>query len=306
MEKSRQTKGIAIAVFSEVLFGLSFIFIRLCVNEVSIFTLLSWRSLLAFGAMSVCAVLGIVKIDLRGKNLRPLLILSLFQPISYFIMETLGVRFTTASESGTLLACIPIVTMVFSTVFLKDRPTRQQVGFMLLSVAGAVIIGLLNGFSASSNVVGYLFLLCAMCSESAYAITAQKLKEFNSAEKTYAMITSGAVFFTGCALVEHTTKGTLSYYFTLPFIDLNFLVCILYLSLGCSVIAFFCANYSISIIGATRRAAFAGLATVTAIIGGVFYLGEAFSLIQGIATVLILIGAYGVNRSSRDSDYCDN
>lgn len=306
MEKNRQTKGIAIAVFSEVLFGLSFIFIRLCVNEVSVFTLLSWRSLFAFGAMSICAIFGVVKINLRGKNLRPLLILSLFQPISYFIMETLGVRFTTASESGTLLACIPIVTMVFSTVFLKDRPTHRQVGFMILSVAGAVIIGLLNGFSTSSNVVGYLFLLCAMCSESAYAITAQKLKDFNSAEKTYAMITSGAAFFTGCALVEHTTKGTLSYYFTLPFTDMNFLICILYLSLGCSVVAFFCANYSISIIGATRRAAFAGLATVTAIIGGVFYLGEAFSLIQGIATVLILIGAYGVNRSSRDNDYCDN
>ena len=74
-----------------------------------------------------------------------------------------------------------------------------------------------------------------------------------------------------------------------------FLICILYLSLGCSVVAFFCANYSISIIGATRRAAFAGLATVTAIIGGVFYLGESFSIVQVMAAVLILVGAYGVN-----------
>lgn len=294
---NKQTGAVMIALFSEVLFGLSFIFIRMCVTTVSVFTLLSWRSLFAFAVMTVCALLGIVKIDLKGKNLRPLLLLSLFQPVSYFIFETLGVRLTTASESGTILACIPIVTMIFSTVFLKDKPTRSQVFFMLLSVTGAVIIGAINGLTASSNAIGYLFLLGAMCSESAYAITSQKLKDFNSAEKTYAMITSGAIVFTGCALVEHGLHGTLAYYLTLPFTDTGFLACVLYLSLGCSVIAFFCANYSIFVIGATRRAAFAGLATITSIIGGVFYLHESFSLIQGIATILILAGAYGVNRS---------
>ena len=270
--KNRYAGAIFIALFSEILFGLSFIFIKMCVSSISIFTLLSWRGLTAFAAMTVCALLGIIKIDLKGKNLRPLLLLSFFQPISYFVMETLGIRLTTASESGTILACVPIVTMIFSTIFLKDKPTKRQVFFMMMSVTGAVIIGLLGGFQASSNVLGYLFIVGAMCSESAYAITSQKLKGFNSAEKTYAMVASGAVVFTGCALVEHTIKGTLAYYLTLPFTDTNFLICILYLSLGCSVVAFFCANYSISIIGATRRAAFAGLATVTAIIGGVFYL----------------------------------
>lgn len=296
-EKNKYLGAVFIALFSEILFGLSFIFIKMCVSSISIFTLLSWRGLTAFAAMTVCALLGIIKIDLKGKNLRPLLLLSFFQPISYFVMETMGIRLTTASESGTILACVPIVTMLFSTIFLKDKPTKRQVFFMMMSVTGAVIIGLLGGFQASSNVLGYLFIVGAMCSESAYAITSQKLKGFNSAEKTYAMVASGAVVFTGCALVEHGIKGTLVYYLTLPFTDSNFLICILYLSLGCSVIAFFCANYSISIIGATRRAAFAGLATVTAIIGGVFYLGESFTMMQAVAAVLIMAGAYGVNRS---------
>lgn len=76
--KSVYSKGIIIAVFSEVLFGLSFIFIRMCVNDVSVFTLLSWRTIVAFFAMTICAVLGIIKIDLKGKNLKPLLLLSFF------------------------------------------------------------------------------------------------------------------------------------------------------------------------------------------------------------------------------------
>ena len=53
------------------------------------------------------------------------------------------------------------------------------------------------------------------------------------------MIISGTVVFTGCALIEHGVKGTLREYITLPFHDTGFLICILYLGIGCSVVAFF-------------------------------------------------------------------
>ncbi|MEY8367410.1 DMT family transporter [Anaerovoracaceae bacterium 42-11] len=300
--KNVYSKGIIIAVFSEVLFGLSFIFIRMCVDEVSVFTLLSWRTMVAFIAMTICAALGIIKIDLKGKNLKPLLLLSFFQPVLYFIMETLGVQRTTAAESGVLLACIPIITMVFSAVFLRDKPTKLQVACMVVTVAGAVMIGMGGELTTSSSVLGYLFLLAAMCSESAYAITSQNIKGFNSAEKTYAMVVSGAVVFTGCALVEHAMNGTVVAFLTLPFHNSGFLICILYLSLGCNLIAFLCANYSISIIGATKRAAFASIASVTSVLGGVFYLGETFTKTQIAATVLVLAGVYGVNRFGKNGE----
>lgn len=296
MKRERSTYGTAvlIAVCSEVLFGMSFIFIRRVVDDVSVFTLLSWRSLIAVAAMTICALTGLLKISLRGKDLKPLLLLSFFQPVLYFIMETLGVQRTTAAESGVLLAIIPIITMCFSAVFLKDRPARVQILFMFVTVAGAVLIGAGSELKTSSNFLGYFFLLIAMCSESAYAITSQKLKEFTSAEKTYAMVVSGAVVFTLCALVEHTLKGTLSWYLTLPFRNMDFLGSVLYLALGCSVLAFFLANYAISVIGATKRAAFAGIASVTSILGGVFILDETFTGVQIVATVLVLGGVYGV------------
>ncbi len=82
-------------------------------------------------------------------------------------METLGIRLTTASESGTILACVPIVTMIFSTIFPQGQTDQKTSLFMMMSVTGAVIIGLLGGFQASSNVLGYLFIVGAMCSESA-------------------------------------------------------------------------------------------------------------------------------------------
>ena len=59
------------------------------------------------------------------------------------------------------------------------------------------------------------------------------------------------------------------------------------------------ANYALVAIGATRRAVFGGLGTITAILGGVLILGESFSAIQIVATILILTGVYGVNFGSK-------
>lgn len=290
-----QSSGIAIAVFSEILFGSSYIFIRLCVNDVSVFTLLSWRCIIAFIAMTACVFMGFLDVKLKARDLRPLLLISIFQPVSYYIMETLGVRLTTASESGVIIACIPIITMTMSAIFIKDMPTKKQVVCMIVTVLGAILIGFGGELQASGSVIGYLFLLLAMCAEGGYSITSQIAHEFNSAEKTYAMVVSGTIVFTGFALVEHITKGTLMYFVTLPFKDHLFAICILFLGLGCNVVAFFCANYAISIIGATKRAALAGIASITALLGGVFILHESFTGLQVFATVLVLLGAFGVN-----------
>ena len=296
---SKTFKAVALCLVTSFLFGLSFIFIKMCVTEISLFTMLAWRNIIALVAMTVCILLGVLKVNLKGKDIKPLLLLSLFQPIFYYILEALGVKLTTASESGIIIACIPIMTMIFSIVFLKDKPTKLQVLFMILTVSGAVIVAGIGGLQTSSNILGYFILILAVCSDAAYSITSQKLKDFNSAEKTYAMCISGTVVFTACALVENGFKGTLTEFVTLPFTNMGVLACVMYLAIGCNIIAFLCSNYAISVIGATRRAAFAAVSTVITVVAGVFYLHEPFSLIQGIATAMILIGATGVNFAVR-------
>lgn len=68
-------------MMSSLLFGLSFIFVKQSVNEVSTFTLLSWRFLFAFFGMCICVLFGLLKINLLRQALKPLLLIALFQPI---------------------------------------------------------------------------------------------------------------------------------------------------------------------------------------------------------------------------------
>lgn len=44
--------------------------------------------------------MSIIKINLKGKDLRPLILVAVFSPCIYFIGETVGINHTTAAESG--------------------------------------------------------------------------------------------------------------------------------------------------------------------------------------------------------------
>ena len=174
-------------------------------------------------------------------------------------------------------------------------PSKFQVGGVLLSTVGIVIITLLKGTSPTFNPLGYVLLFGAVFSDVIYFIHNRQLTAYTPVEKTYFMCLTGAVFFTVCALVYNGVHGTVAEYLTLPFTSGSFLTSCLYLGIGCTTLAFLLTNRSVTIIGPTRTSAFSGLTTVISVVSGVVFLHESFSLLQGLATALVLAGIYCVN-----------
>lgn len=295
MKNRTEIMGVLCGIFSHVLFALSFLFTKETVNTYSAFTLLSWRFLFALAAMGVCVLTGIMKIDLRSKSIGPLLLIAIFQPGLYFIGETFGVKLTTASESGSLVTFLPIVTIIFCSLIIKEKPTKPQVAGIVVSVAGVLTMVLAKGLDASLNVLGYLMIILAMSSDALSVVFQRKAAEYTSTEKTFVMAVLGAVIFTGMALVENGVNGTMAAYLSAPFRDMSFLTAVLYLSVGCQVLAFLMANYAVGAIGAARCTSFAGITTVVAVLAGVLLLHEKFSFIQGVGTALVLAGVYIAN-----------
>ena len=301
--------GVLCAIGSAVFYGFSFLFSKQWAEQVSGFTLLAWRFFFAFAAMTVLALLRLLPIHLcglfkggkneksGGKNLWLLLLLAIFHPILYFLGEFFGIARTTASESGTIISIIPITTLLLSTWLLKERPSKLQSAGIGLSVVGVIGICLLQGFSANFQVMGYALLLGAVLAYSLFSVISRKLTNITSAEKTYAMSAVGTLVFAGCAAAEHLRAGTFAAFVALPFTDLNFLLSELYLGVGCSVAGFIMSNFAISSIGPGRAASFVGLTTIISVLAGVLLLGEPFSLLQGVATLLVLAGVYLANAS---------
>ena len=171
MEKKKTIKGCLCAIFCEILFGLSYLFTKHATTSVDSLTLLSWRFATAFLVINLCVSLGVVKISLRGKRLLPLFWIAVFQPVIYFVGETVGISLTTASESGAVLSVIPAATLIAGGLILKEKPTKLQAAGVCITMAGVMVCVLSKGMEASFNPLGYLMLLMAVISYSPVSYT---------------------------------------------------------------------------------------------------------------------------------------
>ncbi|MDR1018603.1 MAG: DMT family transporter [Lachnospiraceae bacterium] len=301
--KNKKEKNILIgcicAIVCQFLFGMSFIFTKQVVDKVSPFALLGWRFIAAFIVMTICIAIGALKINLNGKKMKPLIVIGIFSPVVYFVGETLGIKLTTASESGTVVACIPVVSLVASSIILKEKPKRKQVIGIIVTLIGAVITVFAVEIRASFSLVGYLLLIVAVVSYAFYSAYSEKASEYTSTEITYVMMALGALFFGTIAIIQAMINGKLKELITLPINNRDFLITTLYLGIGCSVVAFFLVNIALAKIGVNRVSTFVGIATVVSILSGVIFLHEAFSRMQIIGAVIIVAGVYIANIKRR-------
>lgn len=289
--------GIISAFLCESLYGLSYIFTKQATQAASVFALLGWRFLLGAIVISLCVSLGFVNVNFKGKSLKPILHVALFSPCIYYIAETIGIDLTTASESGIILAIIPIASIVASILLLKEKPSKRQIMGIIITLIGVLFTVLSLGLTSSFSLFGYLFLLIAVLAYALYSVFVSKAKNYTEGEITFAMLVSGAIFFVILAFIEGFLKGSIDSLIKLPFTDTNFLITVLYQAICCSVLAFFLSNIAISRIGVNRTSSFIGVSTAVSILAGILILNESFNIYQVIGAIVIMIGVYVANIS---------
>ncbi|MFW5736686.1 MAG: DMT family transporter [Halanaerobium sp.] len=284
-------------IFSSI-FGFSFLFTKEGLELMTPFHLLGFRFAIAFFCLSILRITGIININLRGKNLKKLFILALFQPGVYFICETTGMLYTTSSEAGMMIALIPVAVTILAALILNEKPTVIQSIFVILSVAGVFVIILNRGVSPlDANYLGLILLGGAVIAAGFYNIISRQLSlEFKPVEITYVMMGFGALLFNLIGLYRKNFE--LSSYFNLLG-NTDVLISVIYLGVFSSVVAFFMMNYTLSKITAAESAVFANLTTVVSIIAGVVFRNEPFFKFQAAGAVLIIIGVWGTNYFGR-------
>ncbi|MBQ0040808.1 MAG: DMT family transporter [Clostridiales bacterium] len=257
--------------------------------------LLGWRFTIAFVAALVCVLTGLMKIDLKGKSIKPLIGIALLYPVLYFIGETYGVYLTSASESAVLIACIPIGAVIASSLILKEKPGTRQLSGIITTVAGVMITVFAVSASVSFSVIGYMCLLGAIVFYSLYSVQVEKATEYSSAELTFVMLAAGALAYGTAAVIEAAHNGDLTGLVTLPLVHHDFAFTVIYEGVGCSMLAFFLTNITISKIGASRNASFSGISTAISIMTGILILHEQFNALQFVGVVVIIVGVYIAN-----------
>lgn len=302
-QASSRAKPYLAGIGSSAIFGFSFMFTKGALDKLDAWRLIGFRFLLASIVISLLIVTRLLRVDLAlipgrspGKDWRPLLWVALLQPIAYFLFETFGVSLTTSSQAGMLIALIPIFVIILSAVLLGERPTWQQAGFIVLSVAGVMFIAWQQSATAgATRWLGLALIMGAVITAAFFNIGSRRASaQFTPVEVTCVMMWVGAIVFNLLAVLVHWRAGNLATFFT-PLADPQMIVALLYLGIGSSVLAFFLVNYSLSHLPASQSAVFSNLTTVVSIGAGVVFRNEPFYWFHAVGAVAILVGVWGAN-----------
>ena len=292
--------GVIAAALTESIYGVSFVFTKSAVDVLTPAALLAWRFAVALAAFGLLVALRIVKLTLTRAQWPALGALAICQPLAYYAAETIGVQRTTASESGLLLAMIPVAVVVASWLMLRRRPSTNQLVGIAITFVGVVTTVVAGGVRAGFDPLGYLALLGAVASYALSVVLADRDTATTGLDKTFAMILVGAVVFSAVALVEAAVAGRVGELLTTPLRQPAVLGAIGYLALVSSIGAFFLQAVAIRRLGSTRFSTFIGVSTLMALIAAALVLGERLSGWQIAGGALILVGVYVANAGNSD------
>lgn len=165
--KDRPWMPLAMAALGHIIWGFSVLFSKVAMEVAQPDVLLSIRFLLSALLMTLMILFGKAKVSLRGKNLKPLLLLAVTEPM-YFYFESYGILYTNATFAGVVLAVAPVVAILLSVLFLKEYPTRRQAVFCLLPVAGVMLMTVSGSSMGIIRPLGVVFLMGACLTSGAY------------------------------------------------------------------------------------------------------------------------------------------
>ncbi|MBQ9097686.1 MAG: DMT family transporter [Clostridia bacterium] len=279
------------ALGAQVIFGFSFMFTKIALGYASPLTVIADRYIVAFLGLTVVMIATKVKIILH-KNIWKLALMSVFQPVLYFIFETYGIQMTTSAFSSIMISMIPVVSMIGGIFILNEVPSPVQYVFSALSVAGVVIMSLAGKAEGTVTVLGIVLLFGAVISSVGYNTLSRKISaEFTVLERTYAMTLIGLVSFLGVAIIENVNNPIAV---IKSFASFEYTSAILYLGIVSSVIAFLLLNFANTYLPVAKTTAFSNITTVVSVIAGAIFLGEKITPVTVASGVMIIAGVMGV------------
>ena len=157
-----------LAAFTYFIWGFTFLASRIAQDYGTPFVLLFWRFALAFALLNLLRLTGRFPVRLCGRRLWPVLLAGLFEPVLYFPCEQYGLKLTSTSFSGVMVALIPLCSLVYGAVFLHEKATRRQVVFSVLSVAGVIVLAVYATGIGAGSFLGFLILLGTVFAGAGY------------------------------------------------------------------------------------------------------------------------------------------
>lgn len=283
-----------LAVVSSILFGLTFLGAKIALTELDVFQVLACRWTVALVLYLILLAAGVLKIKLKGKDLKWLILLALAQPCLSQLFETAGIDMNTTSESAIIYAMIPIMVAVITVVVMRKKIGKIVAVGMMISFSGIVVSTVFSeDFSMGGRIVGIVLLLIAVLFAAIYTVISEKIADdFTATERSFTIACIGVVWFNMINIIRGAGFEGFRICFQHPEVGLA----VLFLGACGSFAAYFMFNYAVSHIPASQTSTInTNLLTMTGVVAGILVLGDTWGWYTIVGMIMIVAGVITAN-----------
>ncbi len=246
--KIRIYGGVSLAM---IFWAFSFIWFKIANETFRPITIVFLR--LVFSILLLSTYLGIKKKfeKIRKEDRKLFFMLALFEPFFYFLGESFGLTYVSATVGSVLISTIPVVATIGAWIFFKERLKAINYFGIIVSFAGIIIFVMNREGSLTFNMKGLSLLLLAVFSASGYNLTLSRLVgRYNPVFIVNLQNIIGAILFLPVFLISD-----FRYFISTPF-SLSAMKPVIQLSVFASCGAFILFAFSVRNMGITRANVF--------------------------------------------------
>lgn len=293
--KQPRWPAVAAVALVMVVFGTTFVAVKIALDDMRPFTLAFARFLIALIPFAPF---------LRRQRQR----VPAWQPAAmgflgvtlFFSLQNWALVYTTAANAGIILSAIPAFTAVIGHLALDEALGRRRGLGILLSMVGVVVV-VMGGPPGAADVelarggalLGNLLVLGAALSWALYTVLGRRVVgTWSPAVTTAHTMAWGVLFLAPLALGETLLQG-------ISWPTATGWVALLFLALPASGLAFFLYLFALTRLEAGEASVYVNLSPVVTLVAARLVLTEPITWLQLVGTGLVLMGVYLTELPSR-------
>jgi len=284
--KSNRIGIYILAVFAMLFWSSSFIWYKIIYLYYKPFSVVILRLLISAIFLFIVGLLFKKNDKIQRVDRKYFLLLAFFEPFCYFLCESLGMQYVSATMGAIIISFIPLLTPIFSLMFLKEEISKFGISGIIISFTGVLLIVMKND-DATSSFKGIILMFLAVLSAIFYGILLKKISaKYSSITIIKTLNIIGLIYFLPLFFILEWN------HFITVMPNSQAIITLLKLSIFASGLAFIFITIVIRNIGLNNTNIFANLIPVFTAFIAFFVLQEEFSLKKIIGIIIVISGLF--------------
>jgi drug/metabolite transporter (DMT)-like permease len=158
-----------------IFWAFSFIWFKIANKTFQPFTIVFLRLLFSVILLTIYLILAKSFMKIRKGDHKLFLLLAIFEPFLYFIGESFGLTFVSATVCSVMISTIPVFATIGAWLIFREKLQKINYAGIVISFIGVLVFLLNRDGSLSYNFKGLVLLLFAVLSAVGYNLVLSRL-----------------------------------------------------------------------------------------------------------------------------------